>query len=67
MVLLKSPVSPSLWPVAIADAFAVVKVGNMEWVLANRTPRRSRFASVGVFRSSTIPGRMPSATNSTTL
>jgi len=67
MVLEKSPVSPSIWPVAMADALAVVKVGNRAWLLRKSTPSRAIAAMVGAVESSTMRDRKPSATNSTTL
>src|SRR5215469_2843989 len=67
MALEKSPVSPSMWPVAIADALAVVKVGNSEWLLRRLTPSRAMAAMVGAVVSSTMRARKPSATNSNTL
>ena len=39
--------SPSMWPVAMADAFAVVKVGNSAWLLRRLTPSRAIAAMVG--------------------
>src|SRR5271156_2573501 len=56
-----------MWPVAIPDAFAVVKVGNNAWLLRRLTPSRAIFAMVGAVLSSTIRKRKPSATNRTTL
>ena len=50
-----------------ADAFAVVKVGNSEWLLRRLTPSRAIAAMVGAVVSSTIRDRKPSATNRTTL
>lgn len=38
MVFEKSPVSPSWWPVAMAEALAVVKVGKREWEFEKKTP-----------------------------
>src|SRR5208282_4711991 len=67
MVLEKSPVSPSMWPVAMAEAFAVVKVGNSAWPLRRLTPSRAIAAMVGAVESSTMRKRKPSATNRTTL
>src|SRR6516165_11859597 len=67
MALEKSPVSPSMWLVAIADALAVVKVGNSEWLLRRLTPSRAMAAMVGAVVSSTMRARKPSATNSNTL
>src|SRR5271165_1627202 len=67
MVLEKSPVSPSMWPVAMADAFAVVNVGNSAWLLRKLTPSRAIAAMVGAVVSSTTLERKPSATNRTTL
>src|SRR5271165_5374420 len=67
MVLEKSPVSPSMWPVAMADAFAVVNVGNSAWLLRRLTPSRAIAAMVGAVVSSTERKRKPSATNRTTL
>ncbi len=52
---------------AIAEALAVVKVGNSEWLLRRLTPSRASVAIVGAVVSSTIRDRSPSATNSTTL
>src|SRR5271166_2148968 len=49
MVLEKSPVSPSMCPVAMLEAFAVVKVGNSAWLLRRLTPsRESRHGGGGV-------------------
>src|SRR6202043_1058756 len=67
MVLEKSPVSPSMWPVAMPDAFAVVKVGNSAWLLRRLTPSRAIAAMVGAVESSTMRKRRPSATNRTIL
>src|ERR1700685_2263413 len=67
MVLEKSPVSPSIWPVAMPEAFAVVKVGNRAWLLRRLTPSRAIAAMVGAVESSTMRKRRPSATNRTTL
>src|ERR1700722_8500713 len=67
MVLEKSPVSPGMWPVAMPDAFAVVKVGNSAWPLRRLTPSRAIAAMVGAVESSTMRKRRPSATNKTTL
>src|ERR1700722_12939295 len=49
------------------DAFAVVKVGNSEWLLRRFTPSRAIAAMVGAVLSSTMRYRSPSATKSTTL
>src|SRR5580704_18070869 len=49
------------------DAFAVVNVGNNEWLLRRLTPSRALAAMVGAVRSSTMRKRRPSATNRTTL
>src|SRR5277367_4266515 len=51
----------------MAEAFAVVKVGNSAWLLRRLTPSRAIAAMVGAVRSSTMRERKPSATNSTTL
>ncbi len=59
--------SPSMWPVAMADALAVVKVGNSAWLLRRLTPSRAIAAMVGAVESSTMRKRRPSATNRTTL
>ena len=67
MVLEKSPVSPSMWPVAMPDALAVVKVGNSAWPLRRLTPSRAIAAMVGAVESSTMRKRRPSATNRTIL
>ena len=67
MVLEKSPLSPGIWPVAMPAAFAVVNVGKIEWVLANRTPFFISANIVGAAASVTMPGRRPSATNRITL
>src|ERR1700738_3322068 len=67
MVLLKSPVSPSLWPVANAEALAVVKVGNREWLFLKSTPSSRRRARVGAVLRSTIWERRPSGTKRTRL
>ena len=45
----------------------MVKVGNNEWVLVKRTPRSIRAAMAGAVSGRIVPGRSPSATNSTTL
>src|ERR1700753_4025770 len=63
MVLLKSPVSPSRWPVAIADALAVVKVGNKECEFLKLTPLSRISAIVGAVCGVTIRPRRPSGTN----
>src|SRR5579864_330715 len=62
IVLLKSPVSPSPCPVAIADALAVVNVGNTAWLFAKCTPLVRMAQSAGVSCSLTDPYRSPSAT-----
>src|SRR5258708_15944259 len=67
MMLLKSPVSARWWPVAIAEALAVVKVGNSEWLFLNDTPASRSAAMVGAVFWSTISARSPSGMNSTTL
>src|SRR5580700_2573102 len=67
MVLEKSPVSPSIWPVAMPEAFAVVKVGNRAWLLRRLTPSRAIAAMVGAVESSTMRKRRPSAMNRTML
>ena len=54
-------------PVAMAEALAVVNVGNSEWLLRRLTPSRAIAAIVGAVVSSTMRERKPSATNSTTL
>ena len=36
-----------VWPVAMAEALGVVKVGNIEWGLVNRTPCFSSAAMAG--------------------
>src|SRR5689334_15178605 len=51
----------------MADALAVVKVGNNECELAKRTPLAISEAMFGAVLSLIIAGRRPSATNSTTL
>src|SRR6516162_835117 len=56
-----------MWPVAIPEAFAVVKVGNSAWLLRRLTPSRAVAAMVGAVRSSTMRKRNPSATNKTIL
>src|ERR1700761_8379098 len=56
-----------MWPVAMAEALGVVKVGNSEWVLVKRTPCFNSMAIVGAVFSLTMPGRKPSATNRMTL
>src|SRR6478609_2259118 len=56
-----------MWPVAMTEAFAMVKVGNSAWLLRRLTPSRASAAMVGAVTSSTERKRKPSATNSTTL
>ncbi len=56
-----------MWPVAIDAALTVVSVGKTAWVLENVTPRLSSAAIAGVVCSLIMPGRNPSATNSSTL
>src|SRR6516162_3050338 len=51
-----------MWPVAIAEAFGVVSVGYMAWLLANQTPVSRSLASAGERVASIDPGRRPSAT-----
>src|SRR5579871_178758 len=51
----------------MADALAVVTVGNSEWLLANTTPSFCSRASVGASVGFTDRGRRPSATNTITL
>src|SRR5690242_5702944 len=63
MVLLKVPVSPRKWPVAMPDALAIVKVGNREWGLAKFTPLSRTAAKVGAVSGVTDSGRRPSGTN----
>src|SRR6201995_5820283 len=63
MVLLKSPVSPRLWPVAIAEALAVVNVGNSEWEFLKLTPLSRISAIAGAVCGVTIRPRRPSGTN----
>src|ERR1700729_3305457 len=54
-------------PVAMAEALAVVNVGNSEWLFRKLTPSRANAAIAGAVASSTMRERRPSATNSTTL
>src|ERR1700742_3569610 len=63
MVLLKSPVSPSRWPVAIADALAVGKVGNNECEFLKFTPLSRTAAIAGAESGVTFSARRPSGTN----
>src|ERR1700733_11909835 len=63
MVLLKSPVSPRWWPVAIAEALAVVKVGNSECEFLKLTPLSRTSAIAGAVCGVTIRPRNPSGTN----
>src|SRR5580700_6965009 len=56
-----------MWPVAMPDAFAMVKVGNSAWPLRRLTPSRAIVAMVGAVESSTMRKRRPSATNRTIL
>src|ERR1700742_2071274 len=63
MGLLKSPVSPRLWPVAIAEALAVVNVGNSEWEFLKLTPLSRTSAIAGAVCGVTIRPRRPSDTN----
>ncbi len=56
-----------MWPVAIAVAFGMVKVGNIECVLVKRTPVFISRSMVGAVCGFTIPARRPSATNRMTL
>ena len=67
MVLEKSPVSPSRCPVAMAEAFGVVMLGNIEWLLWKSTPSRRISAMVGAVSSVTLAERRPSATKMITL
>src|ERR1700722_2683888 len=63
MVLLKSPVSPRWWPVAIAEALAVVKVGNSECEFLKLTPLSRTSAIAGAVCGVTMRPRNPSGTN----
>ena len=59
--------SPSPCPVASADAFAVVNVGNSAWLFRNHTPRVFTAFIAGAVSAVTIRPRRPSATNKMTL
>src|ERR1700689_4000653 len=63
MVLLKSPVSPRWWPVAIAEALAVVKVGNRECEFLKLTPLSRTSAIAGAVCGVTMRPLNPSGTN----
>ncbi len=62
-MLLKSPVSPRKWPVAIAEALAVVKVGNSECEFLKLTPLSRISAIAGAVCGVTMRPRKPSGTN----
>src|SRR5579875_856442 len=51
----------------MAEAFAVVKVGNTEWLFRKSTPRVRTAQNVGVSSAFTEPRRRPSATKMMTL
>src|SRR5262249_15831687 len=63
MVLLKVPVSPRKWPVAMPEPLAMVKVGNKECGLEKFTPLSRTAAKVGAVSGVTDNGRRPSGTN----
>src|SRR6185295_13223767 len=65
--LLKSPVSPGKWPVAVAAALGVVKVGNTAWLFAKYTPRERSAVMAGASVELTASARRPSITTMTTL
>ena len=52
---------------AIAEALAIVNVGNSEWLFSKWTPSVLTFQRAGVSRSLTEPCRRPSATKRITL
>src|SRR5262245_51514724 len=56
------PVSPRVCPVAIADALAIVNVGNRLWLLVKLTPRCRIDHKVGMSCALIEPKRRPSAT-----
>jgi hypothetical protein len=51
----------------MADALAMVNVGNSEWLLTSETPWRANATMFGAFVSLTMRERKPSATKTTTL
>src|SRR5437660_5101536 len=51
----------------MAEAFAMVKVGNNEWLFENETPRSRSSAMCGAVWASTIAARRPSAMKTTRL
>ena len=55
------------WPVAMAEAFGMVKVGNSEWVLWKLTPWSRSAAMAGAVSGVTVIARRPSGTKRTTL
>ena len=62
-VLEKFPESPSMWPVAMTEAFAMVKVGNSECEFLKLTPLSRTSAIAGAVCGVTIRPRSPSGTN----
>ncbi len=63
IVLLKSPVSPRWWPVAMPEALAVVKVGNSECGFLKLTPLSRTAAIAGAVSGVTFRARNPSGMN----
>src|SRR5437879_2450768 len=67
MVLPRAPGWPSRWPVAIAEALAVVTVGKSEWLFSKSTPSARTAARAGATSGVTLCERRPSATKMMTL
>src|SRR5882724_1026334 len=63
MVLLKVPLSPRKWPVAIAELLAMVKVGKIECGFLKLTPLSRIAAIAGAVSGVTFSARKPSGTN----
>src|SRR6202171_2152055 len=63
MVLLKVPVSPRWWPVAMPEALAIVKVGNSECGFLKLTPLSRSAAIAGAVSGVTFSARNPSGMN----
>ena len=63
IVLLKVPVSPRWWPVAMPDALAMVNVGNSECGFLKLTPLSRTSAIAGAVSGVTFSARNPSGIN----
>ncbi len=62
-MLLKVPLSPRKWPVAIAELLAIVKVGKTECGFLKLTPLSRISAIAGALSGVTFSARNPSGTN----